>query len=377
MRKVCNYAVIGAGLRIKDVLENVVPFAPGIALKWVCDPQPQRRKKLIDLFGSSETKEADDYQQVLQDDSVEWVFIGTPNNLHCEHIIAALRAGKHVFAEKPLATSIEDAIKIRKTHDECPGQILATGFVLRYSKLYQKIKELLDDGYIGKLLTVSANENITPAHGGHIMTCWRRHSEISGSHILEKCCHDIDLINWFVQSVPMRVASFGGLDYFTPEHSDDLNRFVDEETQTPIFLSLDIPARDCQDPFMSAKSIVDNQVTIFEYANNVRVSFETTLCNAIPERRMRFNGTHGTIIAEAYSNRLECRRIDESETNVYQFDSGNGHAGGDVYIGQQIADCMLNDAEPLCNVTEGLLSTIASLAAEQARIKKEVVLLEN
>ena len=94
--------------------------------------------------------------------------------------------------------------------------MFATGFVLRYAPLYRKVKELLDTGKFGKIMQIEANEHIPSNHGSHIMRNWRRHTDISGPHILEKCCHDLDLIIWYSQSLPSKIASFASRDFFVP-----------------------------------------------------------------------------------------------------------------------------------------------------------------
>ena len=87
--------------------------------------------------------------------------------------MAAFKAGKNVFSEKPLATKVEDCQEIFEAHKKS-GLLFATGFVLRYSKLYRKVKDLIVSGELGKVLSIDANENITPSHGGYIMMNWRR-----------------------------------------------------------------------------------------------------------------------------------------------------------------------------------------------------------
>ena len=110
---------------------------------------------------------------------VEWAMVFSPNCFHAEQIIASFEAGKHVFTEKPLATSIGDCVRIFEAHRRS-GRHFATGFVLRYSPIYRKVKALLDAGTIGRILSIDANENIRPEHGAYIMRNWRRRRELSG-----------------------------------------------------------------------------------------------------------------------------------------------------------------------------------------------------
>ena len=288
----------------------------------------------------------------------------SPNAFHKEHIIAAFEAGKHVFAEKPLATKIEDCQAIYDAHRKS-GLTFATGFVLRYAPIYRKVKELIDAGAIGRILSIDANENITPTHGGYIMKNWRRKTELAGPHILEKCCHDIDLINWFCSSLPSQVAAFGGLDFFTPE-----NRHIDTKYRKADGSSLfsgwwDPHAEKCA--FESDKDLMDNLVSILKYRNGIKVQFQATMSNAIPERRMYISGSEGNIIVELYSSTLKLRRLGDESIQLYDF-GADGHGGGDQYIMKELYDSMINGTMPKCGGDEGLDSAVTALAIDRAAV---------
>lgn len=166
------------------------------------------------------------------------------NNLHCQHVLAAFNHGAHVFCEKPIATTAEDcwtlvkvcchAVRVRahvcaSTHarqaQRASGLLFATGFVLRYTPLFEKLRDVLP--LVGKVVTVEMDENLLPFHGGYIMTNWRRYTLLSGSHLAEKCCHDIDYICALLNDLPHRVYSAGSLASFTRE-----NQPADEHTRS-------------------------------------------------------------------------------------------------------------------------------------------------
>ena len=283
-------AVIGAGGRARGVVANLLRDSDGgVEVRSVYDPDPAMAADALDAWGS-EGAACAGFEEAIAAPGVEWVMVFSPNAFHREQIEAAFAAGKHVFSEKPLATTIEDCEAIHRLHRES-GLLFATGFVLRYAPLYRKVKEILDSGRLGLLVSIDANENITPAHGGYIMRNWRRLKRFAGPHILEKCCHDLDLLNWFCRDLPARVASFGGLDVFTPEH-ESLRAKYGEAT----FAAWPDPHA-VESPFTSEKDLMDNQVSILEYRNGVRVMFQATMCNALPERRMYFSCVEGTMIA--------------------------------------------------------------------------------
>ncbi|MBN1864731.1 MAG: Gfo/Idh/MocA family oxidoreductase, partial [Victivallales bacterium] len=277
-------------------------------------------------------------------------------------------AGKNVFSEKPLATTIDDCEAIYKAHSGS-GLMFATGFVLRYSPLYLKVKQVLESGDLGKILSIDANENITPGHGGYIMRNWRRHTQYAGPHILEKCCHDLDLLNWFCCGIPSRAASFGSRDMFVPENECLRQKYGDKA-----FLAWEDPHASGS-PFTSDKDIMDNQVGIFEYRNGIKVMFQATMSNAIPERRMYFSCTEGTMIAELYSGDLRYRRFGDEECTLENF-HGDGHGGGDDYIMKELYRSMTLNEPPKCGGDEGLESAVVALALDESARTGKIVDIE-
>lgn len=367
--KVINVAVIGAGGRGRGVTGNLLRDSNrNVKVLSVFDPDKEIARQTIEDWNSPYTKICDSYQEAIDFPGVDWVMVFSPNAYHKENIIYSFEAGKNVFSEKPLATSIEDCRSIYEAHQKS-GLIFATGFVLRYSPIYRKAKEILLSGKLGKILSIDANENITPAHGGYIMRNWRRFTKFAGPHILEKCCHDMDLINWFCESVPKRVASFGSSDLFVPENDHLREKFGDKTyTAWP-------DPHAVESPFTSEKDLMDNQVGIMEYRNGIKVMFQATMSNAIPERRMYFSCTEGNMIIELYAGTLTYRRISDEGSTVINT-TADGHGGGDAYIMKELYDTMINGTPPKCGGNEGLESAITALALDQAARTGKIIDLD-
>jgi len=372
-KKEIGVAVIAAGNRSRYVVKNLLRDGENVRIKAVYDPDRNLAEETVkNWWGGQPVAICETYQQAINTPGVDWVMIFSPNAFHKEHIIASFEAGKHVFSEKPLATKIDDCQAIFDAHQKS-CLIFATGFVLRYSTIYRKAKELIDSGKIGRILSIDANENIAPDHGGYIMANWRRLTKLAGPHILEKCCHDLDLINWFAGSIPSKVAAFGGLDFFVPANAELQQRFKKNDGKTVFGGWWDPHAQ--PSPFTSDKDLMDNLVAIMEFRNKVRVQFQATMSNAIPERRMYFSGTEGTMIVELYSATLKVKRLGEGVSETYDFGC-DGHGGGDEYIMKELYDTMVNGVPPKCSGNEGLESAIAALAIDQAAHTRQMVDLE-
>ena len=283
MNQEIGVAVVGTGNRGRGVVGRLLKDSNhNVRVAAVYDPDAAEMDFACEKWNEPDALRCKSSQEAVSAPGVDWVMVFSPNAFHKQHILEGFAAGKNVFSEKPLATLIEDCKAIYDAW-KTSGRVFATGFVLRYANIYRKAKELLDSGRFGRILTIEANEHIRPGHGGYIMCNWRRLSSISGPHILEKCCHDLDLINWFCQSLPSRVFSFGGREFFKPE-----NRCLEEKYGKELFHMWRDPHR-TETPFSDDTDLMDNQVSVAEYRNRIRVSFTSTMSNAIPERRMCFH----------------------------------------------------------------------------------------
>lgn len=370
MEKRFGVAVLGAGNRARYVVKNLLRDSGG-AVRVVSAFDPDRTlldETLRKIWGSSDALAASSAEEAIHAPGVDWVMVFSPNSCHRDHILAAFAAGKDVFAEKPLATTI-DACKEISEAQRRSGRVFATGFVLRYAPIYRRAKELLDSGMFGRLLLIEGNENIAPDHGGYIMCNWRRLTKFAGPHILEKCCHDLDLINWFCGSLPSRVASFGGRDFFKPEN----NRLMEKYGEKTFKSWWDPHAQ--ATPFTDDTDLMDNQVSIAEFRNRIRVTFTATMSNAIPERRLSFACAEGTMKLNLYSNIIRYRRLGDEGVTELNF-SGDGHGGGDSYIMKELYETMSRGVPPKCSGAEGLRSAVFALALDQAARNGEIVDLE-
>jgi len=369
MEKKIRIAMIGAGCRSNLVQKLLDAAKENVEIVAIYDPDmavAETRKKALPAPNAELVK---DYQSAINFPGVDWVMVFSPNSMHREHVLAAFAAGKHVFSEKPLATSIEDCKSIYDAWKAC-GRTFATGFVLRYSPLYRKAKEILDSGKLGKILAISADENIAPSHGGYIMCNWRRHTKFAGPHILEKCCHDLDLLNWLIGSLPKRVAAFGERLFFKPENQPLLEKYGKKT-----FMSWEDPHK-TETPFTDDTDLMDTQVAIADYRNGVKVNFLATMSNALWERRMYFTCSEGSMILDLYTMDLRYKAIGEAETHVYSFGVLDGHGAGDQVIMAELWECMRDGSAPKCGGSEGLESAVFAMALDRAMVQGTVIDLE-
>ncbi len=357
--------LIGCGGRLRGVARNVLTCCDDIEVRALCDPNEDSIRAARDhLSLNGAARVCRTPQELASAADIDWVMIGSWNCFHREHVEAAFAAGRHVFCEKPLATTIDDCLAMRDAW-RAAGKQFVIGFTLRYSPHYRKIKEVLDSGAIGDIVSLEFNETLHFCHGGYIHGDWRRLVQNAGTHLLEKCCHDVDLVNWVVGSPAARVASFGGTNFFKPDNAGYIEKLGKNRDGKDAYRTWPGPVN--ENPFTSDKDIIDNQVAIIEFANGVRSTFHTN-CNAgIPERRMYICGTEGAVRADVIRGSIELQRIgfDTAIENV-STDASGGHGGGDSILARNIADCMLAKDQPFTGLEDGLRSAITCFGIDQA-----------
>ncbi|HZN57248.1 MAG TPA: Gfo/Idh/MocA family oxidoreductase [Planctomycetota bacterium] len=163
----------------------------------------------------------DDYRQLLDRKDIEAVTIATPHYLHAPMAIEALEAGKHVYCEKAMAYTIGENQDLAALAASKPNQIFQVGHQRRYSPIYRRVKELIDEGAIGDVVAIRAQWNQNnierrpcPDPALEKVINWRLYSEFSGGLATEFACHQVDVANWMIGTHPDAVCGFGGVDWY-------------------------------------------------------------------------------------------------------------------------------------------------------------------
>lgn len=150
---------IGAGGRGYYLMERMYQTSKDSAvINWVCDayaPRLARGKDRVQTIGGNAAKTTGDYRDILNDPSVDAVVIATPEHLHGPMFLAALKAGKHIYIEKPLCHTIEEGQEMVKAAKKY-GKVIQVGTQNRSNSLYQKAKEMVEQGQIGEVRYVRA-----------------------------------------------------------------------------------------------------------------------------------------------------------------------------------------------------------------------------
>lgn len=370
--------VLGYGRRIQHVINNVRDLAPDeVKVEAFYDRSPKANARV--KAANSSIRACGSVDELVGMKELDWVFVGSFNAAHAEHSLAAINAGKHVFCEKPLATTKQDCLNVLAARRAHADQAFAVGFVLRYSKFYRTIKKWIDEGRLGELISMEFNETLAPHHGAAMHGNWRRATKWAGPMILEKCCHDIDIMHWLTGSRPSRVASFGGLRFFKPEHASKNElypvgekgfRYYDRGLAT----GFAVGDEENVSPFSDDKDSIDNQVAIMQLENGANVSFHYCMHSAQLERRFYMCGMLGTIRADVLTGAIEYTPVGwKSETEVVRPIIGNGHGGAEGPMANDILACMRDGTPMPTNAEDGVTASFTCFGIEEARHEGKVV----
>ena len=339
-----------------------------------------------------EAQVAADYREVVRREDVDLVLVCSPDHAHRAPAVAAFEHGKHVFCEKPMATTVADCQAIWEAARAAERHLIV-GFVLRYAPFYREMKRRLERGDLGRLVSLEANENLGAAQGAFFRRDWRRFRKFTGGYLLEKCCHDLDILTWFAGALPRRVASFGGRSAFTPRPEAPLYcrdcdlecahrlRLEDPPPKPTTRAELELSRGRTLDLccFNSDQDIVDHQVAIIEYENGVRATFHSNQNCAMPSRRMYVVGDAGCIEGDLYWGHFQfapvthTRDFEGSAWQRTEVGNPSQHGGGDR---RQLASCVaaLLEGGPLpAGGREGLVASVTALAIDEALQEGSVV----
>ena len=177
----------------------------------------EKRKAFAEEYGCAP---ADSFEAILADDSIEGVLLTTPNTAHADQIVAAMRAGKHVWVEKPITNTLAEAPGVLAAWREA-GLTLAVGHCYRRSAGHRTMKKMIEDGALGRPLwaeaafTNPAGQNLTPDR-------WRYFkSECPGGPLMQMGIHHCDTLQYLLGR-PTRVTGLHR-HLATPAEIDDVS----------------------------------------------------------------------------------------------------------------------------------------------------------
>jgi len=323
-------------------------------------------------FGVSVGTSYESLEAMLAGEKLDLLMVGSPNHMHLEHIRIGLDHGMKIFTEKPVVTTIEETMELARLIAIHGSDNLMVGLVLRYAPLYVDLRKAQAEGHLGDIVSIEASEHIPPYHGAFFMRDWRRYERYSGSFMLEKCCHDLDLYNGVMGCRPAYVSSFGGRKTFIPKNAPAVSGINDME----VYHRKPSGWMGSDKVFDSDGDIIDFQQAIVEYANGSSLCFHTNLNVPDDFRRFAVMGAKGMAEGDFIRNYF---KVTDSRTatrlvdTTYQTSELSQHYGADE---QMAADILkhLTDGAPLpVSVVDALEAGLLALSMDEARKTRSVV----
>ncbi|MFT5466022.1 MAG: putative dehydrogenase [Verrucomicrobiales bacterium] len=338
-----NFALLGAGWFGREAhLRNLVNF-DGVNVVSASSRSESSLTAAKEIVGE-QLRTFTDWHEALAIDEVDAVVIALTNDLHHEAAIAAFEAGKHVMLEKPMGMTIRECDEILAA-SAAAGKTLQIGHEMRFQRLYQKMKAMIDRGDVGDLHLMWCREFRGPMRVG-----WRSSEALTGGTLLEKNCHHFDLFNWILGR-PVKVAAHGGR-----------NVHLDRE-------------------------VLDNAQVIVEHEGGRRATLE--LCLFAPfggECEIGVAGSGGRIDTENQALRLVHQRFDipeRTEMAVGDFaeDANFVDSSGRVDRGirpelEHFIECVREGKTPMNDGESAKLSVAVCLAAQESIRRGETVLID-
>ena len=387
--------IVGTGQRAFAYVRELRQ-AEDLDVTCLCDISRERLEDFAVTARLSDARLVTDVDQLLSGELVEGVIVCVPDRFHKDVAVRCFNAGKHVLLEKPMALTTADCQAIIKAMRES-GRLLQIGFVLRYTPFYTRVKEVVDSGKLGQVMGIAASEHLGVDHGASYMRRWHRKRANSGSFLLAKCCHDLDMLSWLAGARVSSVASFGDNNFFLPAkrqathcsvchiaqscpyrfdlHADDLFVYTTQaDRRNPSRSDLDLCV------YNDDKDIVDNQVCILEFENDVRATFSLQLFHpGGTERTITIIGSEGYLTGRYEDHRFQVAysrddRVEEYDVSGVHVEGG--HLGGDRRLVRDFAAALRGEVPPRADWRDALAGDVVGIAMERARETRTVVTVD-
>lgn len=418
MSKKITVAIAGLGNRGKDAYGSKQKLFPDkMEIVAIADIDPSKVEEVAKEYNiKPECCFSSAEEMMEQGRLADALFLCTQDRQHVKHAIPALRKGYHILLEKPVSPNLEECREIIRVAEECKRKVVVC-HVLRYTPYYMKLKEIVDARVIGEIVSVQASESVGYYHQAHsfVRGNWRN-SEETSPMILQKCCHDMDILLWLTGKDCRSVSSYGSLNYFKEENAPEGSTLrcldgckvkdgcpYDAEkiyiTEKPFGIaqgntrwpnnvlalhpSVETITKALQEGpygrcvFHCDNNVVDHQVINLLMEDHITISF--TMCAFTKDnvRDIRIMGTLGEIVGNMESKLIHITLFGkETETiNVGDYMTPlSGHGGGDGGIVKEFLELLIDNKEQTENgsittLEKSVESHYIALGAERSRLE--------
>ncbi len=414
--KAARLLIVGAGSRGTTYASYKLAHPDAARVVGVAEPRGAWRERLAEAHAVPPSNVFHDWRDLVSKTKLaDAVVIATPDRMHVEPAVAFARKGYHVLLEKPMSPD-EDGCRRIVSAALGAGVVFAVCHVLRYTPFTRKIKDLIDGGAIGEVVSVQRLEPVGYWHQAHsyVRGNWRR-QDLASSMLLAKSCHDLDWIRFVLGSRCVAIQSFGALKHFRADNRPPaaasrcvecsiesscpysavkiyLGRVAEGQTGWPVdVLVPEVNEASVLEALRTGaygrcvydcdNDVVDHQIVNMLFDGGQTASLTMTGFAEADHRQTRIFGTKGQVVGDGRTIRhfdFLTDRWGEIETGTADPSILGGHGGGDSGLMEAFVDAVRR-GDP-ARIPSGPLETLEThmmaFAAERSRIENRVVPME-
>ncbi len=403
-----KFVLIGAGSRGM----TYAPWAKhhGHEITAIAELRPDRLKSAGDQLNVPEAMRFSDATPLFALGKIaDAAIIATMDRDHYGHVMQALDCGYDILLEKPISPDPRECIAIEEKANAL-GLKITVCHVLRYTGFFSQIKEILDSGELGRIVAIKHSENIGNFHMAHsfVRGNWRNDT-LSSPIIMQKSCHDLDILLWLTGAHCTKVAAFGSLSYF--KESNALSGSSDRCLTCPVAESCRFDARKAylptlgqwpadvvcldqtEDALMDAlkdgpygrcvyrcdNNVCDHMSIAMEFDNGVTATFSLTAQTSACHRNLHIMCEDGEIEADDGKRQIIVTKHVASQADTFDQrvihvrTNGSGHGGGDAGIMEDFTASLNTQAESRSSISRSVESHLMACAVEESRLTGKVV----
>ena len=404
-----KYILIGAGNRGMTYGQWAVNH--GIQIAAVAELRPDRLKDAAERLDVPEEMRFQDAKELLSLGKIaDAAIIATMDRDHYGHVMQALDCGYDILLEKPISPDPRECLEIEAKANAL-GRSITVCHVLRYTNFFGSIKQILVSGKLGKITAIKHSENIGNFHMAHsfVRGNWRN-DQLSSPIIMQKSCHDLDILLWLIDAHCTKVAAFGSLSYFKEANAPQGS--ADRCLDCPVAESCRFDARKAYLPCLGSwptdvvcleqteealmealktspygrcvyrcdNNVCDHMSIIMEFDNDVTATFSLTAQTSACHRNIHIMCEHGEILADDGQKQIIVRHHVASQADTFTEEivnvrtNGSGHGGGDAGIMEDFSASIISkNSQTKSSISKSVESHLMACAIEKSRLTGAVV----
>lgn len=408
-----DVAIIGCGSRGRDAYGKLFKkYSERWNVVSVCDSNALNLKNAKDFFETEDKNTFSDENEFFKEKRADLLVVATQDKDHVRMAEKGLQLGYDILLEKPISKNKQELENLLAVQKNTGGKVFVC-HVLRYAPAFVKVKEIIESGKLGKIMSVNSMEQVAYAHFAHsyVRGNWRNEAE-SSPVIMAKSCHDLDLLQDYIGAKCKTAYSVGGLKFFNkdnkPEGAADRCRdckYINSCPYSAEVLYVKRWKEDCPEDrwpynvvckdiplteeklrhayetnqygrcvFACDNDVCDTQDTVFEFENGVVASFNLTGVTSRMARKICVNGSlgyvdfdesNGIIKEGIYGEKIKIIKEEDLLKNLSE--DSFGHGGGDAMMLNDLYAVLSGKGSSRTCLENSIESHLMAIAAEESR----------